>query len=56
MFRIVVARSGSYYIQQRAGFGWSKIGPFFDTKRGARRYARVLQGLPPERPRVVEYL
>lgn len=65
MYRICIARSGSYYIQQRVGSihdrGWIKIGPFFYTKGGARNYVASLQGYPGaprviSTTRVVEYL
>ena len=38
-YRILVARNGYYYVQKRGGWnGWSKVGGFFSTRVGARRF------------------
>lgn len=57
MYRILVARSGYYFVQRRDAWGnWSKTGGFFRTRTGARnfindlRYGRCCSG-----PRVVKY-
>lgn len=58
MYRIVIARSGSYFVQQRGIYGWKKVGGFFYTRAGARSFARSLRNccIPPYNSRVVEYL
>lgn len=38
MYRILIARNGYYYIQQEVGPLWAKVGGFFNTKSGARRF------------------
>lgn len=58
MKRIVLARSGSYYVQRWTGWRWLQVGPFFPSKRSARAYAEALGGVPNpySTSRVVEYL
>lgn len=57
MYRILIARGGSYYVQQHSGWnGWHKIGGFFLTRKAARQYIQDLKRLGPNTPRVVEYV
>lgn len=42
MYRIMIATSGSYYVQQYIGFRWVKIGGFLRSRAGARQLARDL--------------
>lgn len=45
MFRICLARSGSYFVQMFNGSDYKMVGPFFKTKAGARNYAKgMLRG------------
>lgn len=64
MYRICLARSGSYYVQRNMGSPWHddwvKVGGFFPTKSRARRWVSLLRGCPvcprPQRAQVVEYV
>ena len=61
MYRILLATSGFYYVQQHSAWnGWSKTGGFFPTKASARRFIRRMQGFydaaTPRNGRVVEYV
>lgn len=38
MFRIMMARNGYYYVQKDTWNGYKKIGGFFSTERGARKF------------------
>jgi hypothetical protein len=63
MYRIVIARSGYYYVQRDMGSTWNsdwiKVGGFFATRKGAEKLIRDLKGVPPVRntyiPKVVGY-
>lgn len=57
-YRIMLATSGSYYVQKLTTYGaWKKTGGFFRTKVGARAFVRDLQGCycKPQYDKVVEY-
>ena len=43
MYRIVMAESGYYYVQQQKFSGWRKTGGFFRTREEARSFARDLK-------------
>lgn len=40
MYRILLASSGYYYVQRHVGWRWYKVGGFFNTRAGARRFIR----------------
>jgi len=42
MYRIMLARSGYYYVQRRGYSSWKMIGGFYRTRRGAERLAEDL--------------
>lgn len=55
MHRILIAKNGFYYVQEHSGWnGWYKIGGFFNTRAGARRFIRDRKGLGGGN--VVEYI
>jgi hypothetical protein len=55
-YRIMLATSGSYYVQRRNCCGeWKKFGNFFRTKAGAREFIRDLKATEPCCDKVVEY-
>lgn len=58
MYRILIARSGYYYVQEHSGWnGWYRVGGFFLTRTSARRFIRDRKGLDSiPSPRVVEYV
>lgn len=45
MYRVCISSIGSYYVQKNGCTGWKKVGPFFQTRVGARTYARDLKRL-----------
>lgn len=61
MFRICIARSGSYFVQSFNGSDYKMVGPFFRTKRGAQnyvdgiKYGRMCVPCCPPTVNVVEY-
>lgn len=59
MFRIMQARSGYYYVQSPRP-DWTRISPFYATKRQCRDFVAYERGLLRRgivrNPRVVEYL
>ncbi len=58
-YRILVAQSGYYYVQRYRLGAWKKIGGFFRTKAGARRFINEMKYgsayATDSYPRVVEY-
>lgn len=56
MYRIVIARSGYYYVQENTGFAWKMVGGFFRTRRGAENLiSDYKRHYAPPNPRVVGY-
>ena len=40
MYRIMLATSGFYYVQQQNRYGWAKIGGWLPTKRDAMQLTK----------------
>lgn len=56
MYRIMLATSGSYYVQSMNEFGlWKKYGNFFRTKAGARAFIADLRRTECQCDKIVEY-
>lgn len=60
MYRILLASSGCYYVQKKrtSGFwvNWHKVGGFFNTRAGARRFIRDHKNYNNGIGNVVEYV
>ena len=52
MYRILMAVNGYYYVQKQGRWDWFKVGGFFRTRAGARRFIRDYKN----NNRVVEYV
>ena len=57
MFRIKIAINGRYYVQKLLRYGWSRVSPFYNTRRQCRDFVAYERGcLRRGINRVVEYL